>query len=231
MNSHRNHSPLQAKEGLVIYRLLKLCLHAILHRIIGTMPESASPPSQAPSAASSQTGFTESEREVSIPVSVILQRTIDRSKKWVLPQWKVFAVVAGEHISQNVLDNDQPLLIHDDGIHSRYFRGGMVLHLYKDGTEGYWYNLLSDPPYLFVVCDGEQGDREVEAAFITANQDEANGYMESDRLVLSAPMPAKICDFVERYVISHYRPKTRKKRERREWTEESIYAKRPRQER
>lgn len=174
----------------------------------------------------SQTSFTESDREISIPVTVVLQRTIDNSQKWVLPQWKVFAVIAGEHIEQS----DQSLLIHDDGIHSRYFRGGLALHLYKDGTEGYWYNLLSDPPYLFVVCDGEQGDHEVEPAFITANQDEASGYMESDRLVLSTPMPANICDILERYVISHYRPTQKKKRKRREWIEESIYAQRPRQE-
>ncbi len=169
--------------------------------------------------------FTESDREIAIPVAVVLQRTIERAKKWVLPQWKVFAVATGAAAGQG----GPALLIHDDGVDSRYFCGGMVLHLYKDGSEGYWYNLLSDPPYLFVVCDGEHGDLEVEAAFVTANQDEANGYMESDRLVLSAPMPAGICDILERYVVSHYRPVKKKKRKRREWIEESLYAKRPRQ--
>ena len=168
---------------------------------------------------------SQSDREITIPVAVVLQRTIDRSKKWVWPQWEVFAVIAGQHIDRS----DQPLVIHDDGIHRRYLRGGLVLHLYKDGSEGYWYNLLSEPPYLFVVCDGEQGDDEVQPAFITANQDEANGYMEADRLVLSAPMPAQICDILERYVISHYRPKEKKKRKRQEWAAESIYGKRSRQ--
>ena len=176
-----------------------------------------SPPQSPP-----QPEFTESDREVAVPVAVVLQRTIDRSGKWVMPQWSVFAVVAGEHIQPS----DAPLLIHDDGVHCRYLCGGLVLHLYKDGTEGYWYNLLSDPPYLFVVCDGEQGDEQVQPAFITANQDEANGYMETDRLVLSAPIPAQICDILERYVISHYRPMEKKKRRRREWADESIYGKR-----
>ena len=182
------------------------------------MPESKSKPEPEPTPA----GFAESDREVCIPVAVVLQRTIARAKRWAVPQWEVFAVVTGEHIPRH----DQALLIHDDGIHRRYLRGGMVLHLYKDGTEGYWYNLLSERPYLFVVCDGEQGDSEVQPAFITANQDEANGYMESDRLVLAAPMPAQICDILERYVISHYHPAKKKKRKRREWVQESIYAKR-----
>ncbi len=189
------------------------------------MPTPA-PPAAMPPEPLAPLAVAETAREVSIPVAVVLQRTLDRGKKWVLPQWKVFAVVAGAHIPQA----DQQLLIHDDGVRRRYLSGGMVLHLYKDGSEGYWYNLLSDPPYLFVVCDGEQGDEAVEPAFITANQDEANGYMESDRLVLSAPMPGKICDILERYVIAHYRPVKKKKRARREWAEESIYGKRPRQE-
>ncbi|MDD9857574.1 MAG: DUF3305 domain-containing protein [Gammaproteobacteria bacterium] len=179
-------------------------------------------PDSAPAPAFT---FTESDREVRIPVAVVLQRTIERAKRWVLPQWRVFAVVAGEHIPRH----RQAVLIHDDGIHRRYLHGGMMLRLYKDGGEGYWYNLLSERPYLFVVCDGEHGDSEVLPAFITANRDEANGYMEVDRLVLPAPMPANMCDILERYVISHYRPAGKKKRARQEWAQESVYAKRPRQ--
>jgi hypothetical protein len=166
--------------------------------------------------------FTESEREVVIPVSVVLERTIDESKKWVLPQWCACAVVTGQHISRE----SGRQLIHEDDMTRRYLWNGLVVHLYKDGSEGYWYNLLSPQPFLFIVCEGEQGDMEVEPAFVTANQDEATGYMESDRLVLSLPMPAEICDVLERYVISHYQPQRKKKRKRREWLEESEYAKR-----
>jgi hypothetical protein len=176
--------------------------------------------------AESKFEFTESEREVTIPVSVVLERTIDNKKKWVLPQWKAFAVVTGQHIYQH----DQKVLIHEDEFRSRFFWGGLVVHLYKDGTEGYWYNLLSDSPYLFIVCDGEEGDRDVEPAFITANQDEATGYMESDRLVLSIAMPGDILDVIERYVVSHYHPEQKRKRKRQNWAENSDYAKRSRQE-
>lgn len=170
------------------------------------------------------TGFTESEREVVIPVSVVLQRAIDTTKKWVLPHWTAFAVVAGE----NLRKNHQRVLIHEDDLNTRFLWGGLVVHLYKDGSEGYWYNLLSDEPYLFVVCEGEQGEQEVEPAFVTANQDEASGYMESDRLVLSVPMPVDIRNILERYVVSHYVPETKRKRKRRDWVEDSDFGKRPR---
>jgi hypothetical protein len=166
--------------------------------------------------------FVESEREVTIPVSVVLERIIDTSKKWVLPQWSGYAVVTGKHIQHH----QQCVLIHDDGMTCRYIWGGLIVHLYKDGGEGYWYNLLSDKPHLFVICEGDQGQMDVEPAFITANQDEATGYMEADRLVLSVPMPEDICLILENYVVSHYLPREKKKRKRREWLTDSEYAKR-----
>jgi hypothetical protein len=167
-------------------------------------------------------GFKESEREVTVPVSVVLERTLDTTKKWVVPQWSAYTVITGEHIQHH----QQKVLIHDDGVHCRYLWGGLIVHLYKDGGEGYWYNLLSDKPFLFVICEGDQGEMEVEPAFITANQDEATGYMESDRLVLSVPMPPEICTLLEKFVVSHYLPQEKKKRKRREWLTDSEYAKR-----
>ncbi len=166
--------------------------------------------------------YTETAREISIPVAVVLERTIDITKKWVLPQWKVFAIVTGEYLRQQ----DQKVLIHEDEMHSRYYWGGMELRLYKDGSEGYWYNLLSDKPFLFVICDGEEGERDIEPGFITANQDEATGYMESDRMVLSIAMPLEIREILERYVVSHYFPEQKKKRKRQDWAKNSAYAKR-----
>ena len=165
--------------------------------------------------------FETSDREVVIPVSVVLERSIDPRKKWNLPQWKGFAVITGEQLQHD----QQKVLIHDDGINCRYLWGGLVVHLYRDGNEGYWYNLLSDNPYLFIVCEGEQNEMDVEPAFVTANQDEATGYMESDRLVLSVPMPAEMCTILEKYVITHYLPQEKKKRKRREWLTDSEYAK------
>ena len=142
--------------------------------------------------------------------------------KWSYPGWQVFAVITGEHLeSQN-----QNMMIHDDGEITRFYWGGMSVNLYKDGCEGYWYNLLSEKPCLFVVCDGEEGDEEIEPVFITANQDEANANMESDDLVLSVPMPVDIRERIERYVTSHYRPEEKKKRKRKNWVEDSLYGQR-----
>jgi len=166
--------------------------------------------------------FSETDTRITIPVSVVLERTMRPTGQWAYPSWKVFALVTGEHLRRH----DQNFVVHDDGSSKRFYWGGMNLRLFKDGGEGYWYNLLSDVPYLFVVCDGEEGAMEIEPLFITANQDEANANMESDDLVLSIPMPVEIRDLLERYVIAHYRPQQKKKRKRKDWLEDSLYAKR-----
>ncbi len=164
--------------------------------------------------------IVETESRVSIPVAVVLERKIDPSKKWAYPSWRLYAVVAGEKI-QTV---HQQVTIHDNGAIQRTFHGGLKVDLFKDGSEGYWYNLLSDDPYLFVVCDGEQGDMEITPVFVTANQDEATGHLESDDIVLSSSMPEEIRDLLERYVVNHYKPEIKKKRKRKDWLEDSLYA-------
>lgn len=176
------------------------------------------------STVAAPAAFTASAREAALPVAVVLQRRVAGGEAWAGPQWQAVAVVAGEHLPRHA----QAVLIHDDGACRRTLHGGLTLRLHTDGGEGYWVNLLSESPYLFVVCeesgdDGGDGDGGLRPAFITANRDEANGYLEADRVVLPAPMPATVCDFVERYVISHYRPAAKKKRARREWAAESDY--------
>jgi len=176
----------------------------------------------ADSAAASDSAdapFAESARTVSMPLAVVLQRSAPAAA-WGAPQWQVFAVVAGAHLPRQA----QAVVIHDDGACRRTLHGGLTLNLHTDGGEGYWVNLLSDAPYLFVVCDEADGG-DLRPAFVTANRDEANGYLEADRVVLPAPMPAAVCEAVERFVLSHYRPALKKKRARREWAAESDYAK------
>ena len=165
--------------------------------------------------------FVETDTRITIPITVILDRKIDTSKKWTFPAWHVFSIVTGEDSNAH----EQHITEHDDGMVKRFYWGGLKLNLYKDGTEGYWYNLLSQTPYLFVICEGEIGDMDVKPRYVTANQDEANGHLESDDLVLSIAMPASIRQLLEQYVIAYYKPVKKKKRKRKDWLEDSLYAK------
>jgi len=174
-----------------------------------------------PETGTADAAFEQSGYRITIPVAVVLERQIDASKKWAYPEWSVYSVIA----SASAQDHEQQVTVHHDGATQRFFWGGLKLELFKDGSEGYWYNLLSETPYLFVVCDGSIGDMEIEPRYITVNQDEATGHLESDDLVLPIPMPAAIRDVLERFVITHYRPVKKKKRKRKDWLEDSLYVK------
>ncbi|MEJ2177356.1 MAG: DUF3305 domain-containing protein [Gammaproteobacteria bacterium] len=169
---------------------------------------------------SAESELTAKNSRISIPLAVVLERTIDRSKRWVVPNWSVYTVVSGENLEHQ----HQQIPFREDPDRQFFFYGGLSLDLFKDGGEGYWYNLLSSDPYLFVACEGEPGAMEIEPFYVTANQDEAVGHLETDDIVLSIPMPEEIRELLEHYVVNHYQPVEKKKRKRRDWLEDSIKA-------
>ncbi len=171
----------------------------------------------------------ESETTSEFPVSVLMERRLASVGQWTQPQWEAIAVVAGEDLSRSVRRTQ----VHHDDSRDQYLWSGLKVELFKDGCESYWYNLQSDNPRLFVVCfiEDEHDDDELELkpVFVTANQDEANAHMESDDPVYSVPMPDKVLQWVERFVITNYEPEIKRKRKRKDWVEDSEYAKRERE--
>ena len=167
-------------------------------------------------------GEGSARKSLRIPVSVVLERRIARVGPWSQVQWEAVAAVAGEEV---VSERGSATLVHEDDECRRYLWPGLVVELFPDGCESYWYNLLSERPSLFVVCfegdEDEEGEVELTPAIVTASQDEANAHLESDDPVYSVPMPEKIVEWVERYVVENYEPEVKKKRKRQDWARES----------
>ena len=164
-------------------------------------------------------------REVptTFPVSVLMERrevTVGRWSQW---QWEVLAVVAGEEIGHT--GTHRTVVASENGREQSLWTG-LRVELFKDCCEGYWYNLMSGKPYLFVVCyvdEDDAGEERLIPALVTADQQEATGHMETDDHVYSVPMPEQVHEWLERYVVAHYVPAQKKKRKRREWAKESEY--------
>ncbi len=155
-------------------------------------------------------------------VSIVLERQRKQVKQWVTWDWSIAGVVVGK---QSRGDGENCVLLREDNKRVQYLHRNMRLELFKDGCEGYWYNLTSEKASLFLVCDVEDAAM-AKPLLITANQDEALAHMESDELVLSTSIPAEIYHPIEAFVIVNYLPATKKKRKRRDWARESDYAKR-----
>jgi hypothetical protein len=160
-----------------------------------------------------------------VPVTVLVECRQARSGRWVEEQWEAVAVVAGEDV---LADGIKSTLVHEDDECRRYLWSGLKVSFYKDACESYWYNLMSDSPYLYVVCfeiEGEDGAISLNPVLVTANQQEATGHMETDDRVYSVPMPEQVHQWLERFVVENYVPAQKKKRKRRQWAEESEYGK------
>ncbi len=154
-----------------------------------------------------------------IPVSVLVERREVSAGQWTLPQWEVRAVVAGMRVVESTPGRT---LVSKDGERETWMWSGLVLELFRDICEGYWYNLKSDRPCLFVVChldeESEDAAGTLTPVVVTADQDEASAHLESDDPVFSVPMPDKVHQWVERFVVENYRPKVKRKRRRRDWS-------------
>lgn len=166
---------------------------------------------------------TSPDSRFELPLAVVMERRIKKLGRWSAPQWELISVLPG----QDIAPGGERVTLNEDETGSRYLWGGLKLSFYKDASEGYWYNLLSQSPYIFVICSGEEADEDLEPRFVTVNQDEATAHMESHDLVLSTPMSPELCEFLERYVVTYYQPQVKKKRKRRDWSEEAEHAQRP----
>jgi hypothetical protein len=156
-----------------------------------------------------------------IPVTVLVECRQARSGRWVEEQWQAVAVVAGEEVMKNA---SKSTLVHQDAECRRYLWSGLELSLYRDACESYWYNLMSQTPYLYVICymdEDDGGGESLNPVLVTADQQEASGHMETDDRVYSVPMPEQVHQWVERFVIEHYVPLQKKKRKRQQWAKES----------
>jgi hypothetical protein len=149
----------------------------------------------------------------SIPVAVIMARKEVARGRWKVPSWRAVGVVAGENVPGR--EARRVPLPPVDGS-PQYLWGGFSLNLYRDGTESYWYNLVSDNPSLFIVC-AQTDDGELVPSMVTASPDEASGHMESEGQVFSTPIPPEVYLQIEAVVVEHHRPQEKKVRRRKKW--------------
>lgn len=146
----------------------------------------------------------------SMPVSVILGKGESRVGAWSqVSSWIQAVLPAG--VSGGPV-RGRPLR---EGVPQTLWTG-LRIDLHADATESYWHNLMGEHPSVFVICRGDPA----EPALVTVSADEADAHLEGDDSVLCAPLGRELYLWLERYVVGHYQPGERKKRKRKNWSEE-----------
>jgi hypothetical protein len=142
-------------------------------------------------------------------LAVVMQRRNARSR-WAGVLWE----------PTGVLESNEPpglarlLVEHED--YQQWLHPGFELAIHRDEIEGYYLNVSSDSPRVFVLwrMEGEHGDDNAQALplQVTASYEEAGRWMDGGHSVDSVAMPPEVFAWLGEYVEQNYRPEPKKRR-------------------
>ena len=110
--------------------------------------------------------------------------------------------------------------IYQDGDTEHFLVTGLTLRLYPDECESYYHNLMSPEPGCFIVASQpESGDEMPRPYLVSLSFDEVHSYLEGDEQIYSVEIPARLYQWAEAYVLTHYVAIKKTKRKLRNWHE------------
>jgi Protein of unknown function (DUF3305) len=121
---------------------------------------------------------------------------IPLQSKWQDFQWQVQSVT----VQTDDAVSDNP-----------YTFSGLRMDFHPSEGEGYWLNLNSPEPSLFVMWRQEPEDPTPTPWVVTASYNEAGRMLDAGEKVERVLMPEVILAFVTEYAALHYKPEVRKK--------------------
>ena len=131
------------------------------------------------------------------PVSVIMQRRTLHNR-WQSEAWEPAGVLAeaGE---------GAPRLVLEEADRAQWLYPGMHILLRAADADGYFLNLSTNEPCVFVLWRLEEGGRAA-PHHLTLSYSEASSWMDGGEQVDRVPMPREIYDWASAFVELHYRP-------------------------
>jgi len=142
------------------------------------------------------------------PVAVVLQRT-PVANPWITEHWEPVAVMpeaAGATVAA-------PVRIADDASGTRWRFDGHAIELHRSEAEGYFLNLTSPDPKIFVMWrESDEGAAPpFRPAMVTVSYNEAARMMDGGERVDTVPMLPEILAWITPFVAEHYKPEPRRK--------------------
>lgn len=86
----------------------------------------------------------------------------------------------------------------------------LQIELHRDEAQGYYLNVTTREPSIFVQWRREAG--QAVAVAVTLSYDEAGRWMDGGEMVERVPMPGEMAAWLAEYVQLHYRPEKARKR-------------------
>ena len=145
---------------------------------------------------------------------VLLER-VPIVNRWADEQWRPAAVVPVERLAQgsDAAVPGVPECVTDGPMGTTWRFPGCAIELHPTEAEGYFLNITSDTPLVFVMWraaeDGSEPAARVQMLTVSYNQ--AGRIMDAGERVDPVPMPEAILAWMRPYVAEHYKPEPRRK--------------------
>ena len=125
-----------------------------------------------------------------------MQRRPSQSR-WIDSIWELYGVLPG-------YPDGEPRILVEDGGSVQWLHPGFTLLIHRDEAEGYYLNVSSGRPSVFVLwrMEGEQA-LPVE---VTVSSDEAGRWLDGGHSVDRVAMPPDIFAWLGDWVEHNYRP-------------------------
>jgi hypothetical protein len=126
--------------------------------------------------------------------------------RWGTEQWEARGVV---------MRDDPPAgagqVIFQDERTTQYLFPGFQLKLRPDEAEGYFLNITSPQPKVFVLWRKDEGDDTARPRLLTVSFNEGARWMDGGATVDGVALPVDLLSWIVAFVERHYRPEPKKK--------------------
>jgi hypothetical protein len=126
--------------------------------------------------------------------------------RWGTEQWEARGVVR-----DNPPAGAAGQVIFQDERTTQYLFPGFQLKLRPDEAEGYFLNITSPQPKLFVLWRKDDGDEIASPRLMTVSFNEGARWMDGGATVDGVALPVDLLPWIGAFVERHYRPEPKKK--------------------
>jgi hypothetical protein len=164
------------------------------------------------------------------PVDVIIER-VPIANRWVDEKWQPASVVpAGVPGPDLDLVPGPPHLLNDGPDGSTWRFPGHAIELHRSEGEGYYLNLSTEQPRVFVMWRRAEGEASppVYPVVVTVSYNEAARMMDGGEQVDAVAMPVPVMEWTRPFMEANYKPEPRQKKRRNDPFADSERDRRPR---
>lgn len=127
------------------------------------------------------------------PIAFGLRAEEKQVGRWTTLSWSIENV---ELYAATAVMNRDDASTTNSAVNTTYYERTLIL--YRDERSDYRFNLSSQDPHLFIVC--EEANEQLSPLLITAAQSVASSYMDGDYQVLHIQMPLPVQAWMEAFI-------------------------------